>query len=205
MNDELNPRRYSHDEVSAILEKALQHQGGAGGITREELAETARELGIDPTRLEEAITDHEMNAGIEQAREQWKLRRKRKFFEHLRSYIIVNAILIGINVVSGDFFWAIFPLLGWGIGLAFDAAEAFFPSEEKVERGARRILAKQNYADAWKTIKHGARSFKREIPGFKQETRDPNNGEWRPTKNFRIDGRNGKIVIEKGDKRIEIG
>jgi hypothetical protein len=33
--------------------------------------------------------------------------------------------------------------LGWGIGLAFNAAEAFFPSNDRLERGARHLLRRQ--------------------------------------------------------------
>ncbi len=178
---EQSPRRYSQEEVNAILQRALERQGPAGGLTHDELMETAQELGIDPNQLSAAIDEHAATAGIEQARETWKARRKQKFFEHLKAYMIVNGFLVLMNVFAGDGVnWAIFPILGWGIGLAFDAADAFYPNEKKVERGAQRLLARQR-REEWKEI---GRSFKR---------------------SFKVDHRPGKIVIQKGDKRIEIG
>ncbi len=40
------------------------------------------------------------------------------FYGHLAIYILVNALLITINLISSpDDLWFYFPLLGWGIGL----------------------------------------------------------------------------------------
>src|SRR4051812_49444519 len=42
---------------------------------------------------------------------------------HLTVYIIVNAMLIGIWAASGGgYFWPIWPILGWGMGIAGHAA-----------------------------------------------------------------------------------
>jgi hypothetical protein len=174
------PRRYTPDEVNAILKRALDRQAPAGSVTQEELMETARELGIDPSQVESAIMEQETVGAMEAAREEWKLRQKKEFFEHLRSYAIVNIVLFMINLMTGGhwFFW---PLFGWGIGLLFHASGAFFPKERDIERGARRLLEKQGR----KQMKEGSRTS------------------WQ--KNITLNSGNGKIVIEKGDKRIEIG
>jgi len=42
---------------------------------------------------------------------------KRNFIYHLVPFVVVNAMLIFINIVSHGFPWAIFPFLGWSIGL----------------------------------------------------------------------------------------
>ena len=58
--------------------------------------------------------------------QKWKrlLRSKRKaeaivlFWVHAASYIGVNIFLVAIDLISGDkFFWSIWPILGWGVGL----------------------------------------------------------------------------------------
>ena len=42
---------------------------------------------------------------------------KLAFRSHLMAYVIVNAGLVMINLItSDDYFWAIWPMLGWGIG-----------------------------------------------------------------------------------------
>ena len=72
-----------------------------------------------------------------------RLERKRDFHAHLLAYVLVNAMLIGIWFVSGaDFFWPIFPLLGWGIGLGFHAWDTYRNheiTEEQIEREMRRL------------------------------------------------------------------
>jgi len=43
---------------------------------------------------------------------------RRAFLVHLTVYLLVNALLIGVNLVyTPGFLWFPFPLLGWGIGV----------------------------------------------------------------------------------------
>ena len=50
----------------------------------------------------------------------------RGFFIHLFVYLAVNALLIVVNVIyDPDYYWFLFPLLGWGIGLAAHALLVF--------------------------------------------------------------------------------
>ncbi len=56
-----------------------------------------------------------------------RLKAKRDFSTHLAVYIIVNAMLVAIWAVSGaGYFWPIWPLLGWGIGVAINAWTVYF-------------------------------------------------------------------------------
>jgi len=42
----------------------------------------------------------------------------RAFYIHLIVYILVNAMLFVINLISGaDNWWFLYPLVGWGIGV----------------------------------------------------------------------------------------
>jgi hypothetical protein len=47
-----------------------------------------------------------------------------EFRDHLRSYLAVMALLVAIWAVSdlGGYFWPIWPMLGWGIGIASHAS-----------------------------------------------------------------------------------
>ncbi|MEX0716554.1 MAG: 2TM domain-containing protein [Planctomycetaceae bacterium] len=50
------------------------------------------------------------------------------FYVHLAVYVVVNAILVTINLVKSDSpadWWFYWPLLGWGIGIAFHAFKVF--------------------------------------------------------------------------------
>jgi hypothetical protein len=67
---------------------------------------------------------------------------------HLTVYVVVNLILFSINmIVSPDGLWFIWPLMGWGIGLAFHAlgvltfGRAFGAAWE--ERKIRELMEKE--------------------------------------------------------------
>jgi nitroreductase len=52
--------------------------------------------------------------------------RKRGFRIHLTSYIAVQTLLLAVWALSGGGYpWFIFPLLGWGIGLAIHYAASY--------------------------------------------------------------------------------
>ena len=54
------------------------------------------------------------------------LKKKRDFRSHLVAYVLVNALLVVIwAVTSGGFFWPVFPLIGWGIAVGFNAWDAY--------------------------------------------------------------------------------
>jgi hypothetical protein len=50
---------------------------------------------------------------------------RRRFFTHLAVYLAVNLLLFVTDVVGGGGWWFFWPLLGWGIGIAAHAANAF--------------------------------------------------------------------------------
>lgn len=47
------------------------------------------------------------------------------FYVHLTAYILVNAYFVFLSVRNGGYFWAIWPMAGWGIGLAFHGIGVF--------------------------------------------------------------------------------
>ena len=77
------------------------------------------------------------------------LRRKREFKDHVITYITVNSVLIAIWLITAVlwdawFPWPIFPLAGWGIGLALHAWSTFGPTskpitEEDIEREVKHL------------------------------------------------------------------
>jgi hypothetical protein len=73
-----------------------------------------------------------------------QLRKKRDFQSHLLAYVLVNLFLNGIWWLTspGGFYWPLFPMLGWGIGLAFhgwDAYGASTPTEESIQAEMARL------------------------------------------------------------------
>lgn len=73
-----------------------------------------------------------------------RLKKKRDFKTHLVIYVAVNALLVGIWAASGteNFFWPVFVIFGWGIGLVANAWDAYGRkpiSEEEVRREMDRL------------------------------------------------------------------
>lgn len=73
-----------------------------------------------------------------------RLRKKHEFLQHATAYLLINLALIGIWLLTtpGGFFWPMFPILGWGIGVAFHALDAYspaLPTERKIEREMNRL------------------------------------------------------------------
>ena len=73
-----------------------------------------------------------------------RLRKRRELQAHLLAYLTVNLFLNGIWFLTdpGGFYWPLFPLFGWGIGLAFHAWDVYSPetpSEDKIQREIRRM------------------------------------------------------------------
>lgn len=132
-------RQYDSDEVNRIIRQALEFEK-RDTIGHHELMETARELGIDPEKMEAAIEREAEGNNREAARDVWLKRKHSKFHAHLWSYSIVNGALFLINIMTPGPWWFQWPILGWGIGLAFDYRQAYFPTEDQVERGIRWAL-----------------------------------------------------------------
>ena len=73
-----------------------------------------------------------------------RIQAKRGFRVHLAVYLAVNALLVLIwAFLSVGFFWPVWPILGWGIGVAAHAASVYFrPSEiteEQIDRELSRL------------------------------------------------------------------
>jgi hypothetical protein len=69
-----------------------------------------------------------------------RIEKKREFHAHLLAYVLVNAMLVGIWAVTGaGFFWPVFPLLGWGIGIGFHAWDTYRPGEPSEQQIQREI------------------------------------------------------------------
>jgi len=193
---------YQQDEAEQILRAAVRRATeqeaaratGSADVSHERLVAMADELGVPletlTTVLDERAAEqstHQTRA-TEQATEQQERRafiveRQGDFYPHLWSYIGVNVLLIALNLLTSHgagHFWAIYPMLGWGLGLFCHAMAALptrgptFEKEfagwqgkrrekaEKLRQKAEREREAARAASAKKTARH-ARAY--QTPG----------------------------------------
>ncbi len=71
-----------------------------------------------------------------------RLKAKRDFRTHIAVYVIVNLMLVAIWAFTGrGYFWPIWALLGWGVGLSLNAWVVFFErpiSEDDIRKEMER-------------------------------------------------------------------
>lgn len=157
-------RTYTSDQVAAILSRAIDRQSAAGSITHKDLAETAREMGVSPEHLEEAIVDEEVDRTLREEREAKRRKRVRGFWMGLATYVVTNAFLIAINLMAEGVLWFPWVLFGWGLMLALQGLRAFTPKEDPAETDRRRahlkakLLAERRRREGG-SIERGARAF----------------------------------------------
>ena len=73
-----------------------------------------------------------------------RIKKKRDFIGHLFAYVLINGLILIIwaTVAGGGFFWPMFPMLGWGIGLFFhwwDVYHGDTPTEDEIQREMERM------------------------------------------------------------------
>jgi hypothetical protein len=134
-------RRYSDDEVRAILERALRQESASQGVAHDDLVAAASEIGVSRDDLERAAREITDTRGERDAKARILARRRAGFSAHLYAFLGVNAFLFALNwLTSPGVWWFLFPLLGWGLGLFFHARAAF--SKEVGERAIARDISR---------------------------------------------------------------
>ena len=70
-----------------------------------------------------------------------RIQAKRGFWVHFAVYLAVNALLVLIwAVTSGGYFWPVWPMLGWGIGVVAHAVSVYVGPSEITEAQIDREL-----------------------------------------------------------------
>ena len=71
-----------------------------------------------------------------------QLKKRRDFWGHLLVYCLVNTFIVVIWAMTGaeGFFWPVFFIVGWGIGVVMNAWDVFLRDEEFDEQRIRREM-----------------------------------------------------------------
>lgn len=183
------PRQtYSQQEVTEILKRALKQQSlRSEAMSHDQLVEMANEVGIDKDAVEAATVELAQSRADEMVRntEAKELAEERtrllsQFAGSLLTYLLVNTALYFIDRHFTGGTWYYWVLLGWGIGLAFQLRQVFFPerslehrklrehrSAEKRARRAARDERRQKLIAAYTgkppMMNQGAREFEQAV------------------------------------------
>ncbi len=69
-----------------------------------------------------------------------RLKKRRDFMAHLLVYVLVNSFLIAIWAITPvHVFWPMFPLFGWGIGVAMNAWDVWHGEDFTEDQIAREV------------------------------------------------------------------
>lgn len=90
------------------------------------------------------MTEPVATSDEERLREEARARLKKKsdFHAHLLVYVLVNSFLVIIWAMTGAaFFWPVFPIVGWGIGVVMNGWDVYRqpPTEDRVRREMDRL------------------------------------------------------------------
>lgn len=74
-----------------------------------------------------------------------RLKKRRDFAAHLIVYVLVNTMIVVIWAVSsGGFFWPVFPMAIWGIGVVMNAWDVWRGDEFTEDQIVREIARIKN-------------------------------------------------------------
>ena len=122
-------KKYSNEEVQEILREATMMQKD-NEISQEQLLEIAAEVGISAENLQKAE-----KAWLERKEKtQKQARRKSRFIRfHLIPYLAVSVFLVLLNLVTTPrYFWSVYPILGWGLGVTIDGSLIYSKNNKKI-------------------------------------------------------------------------
>jgi hypothetical protein len=135
-------REYSRDEVEEILRRALETQP-VEALSHEDLVAAAVEAGINAADVEAAALQLEEERELRVEEDRIVSWRRKRFLQSIYTYVVVNAGLFVIDIMSGPGWWVQWVLAGWGIALALGARRALLPDRERLRARARRRLSRR--------------------------------------------------------------
>lgn len=159
------PQRFDREQVDAILGRAIERDRSVDALTREQLMAIAAEVGVSSDSVNRAI--EEIAVEDQSKHELVRLRRQawRGFLFHLIPYLCVNGLLVLLNLLTTDFPWALFPILGWGIGILSHLLAVAFPNPERLERLLQREQDRKRRREVKRQMKRGAEEFGSAVGG----------------------------------------
>lgn len=116
-------------ELSGLSVRTVQRLESGNSAGLETYKSLASVFDINFTELQaqqEKVMNYEVNVSEEERRAIQHVKQLKEFYNHAVSFVVVITGLTLLNWLSGvDYWWVLWVILGWGIGLAAHAAEVF--------------------------------------------------------------------------------
>ena len=115
-------------ELTGLSVRTIQRIERGQNASVESLKAMASVFEVDFSTLREPQMDIAATSHVraDEALALAQVRKIKGFYIHLAQYGIVIAFLVVVNlIVSPRYFWAIWPALGWGIGIALHGLRVF--------------------------------------------------------------------------------
>jgi hypothetical protein len=140
-----SPESYTEEQVQQILQRALARKSKSGDLlSRAQVNEIASELGVSQSDFLAAEQEWIAQKDKSQERKDFDIYQKQEFREGLLKYFIVNAFLVGIDLLSsGHISWAAYPLLIWGLVITLKGYATFRSDGESYETEFTKWKLKQ--------------------------------------------------------------
>ncbi len=147
------PSSYTQEEIQKIIEIALTRQIDQGDLTREQLWEIGRELGIDLQSLQQAEAEWLNQKAIFSQRQEFTNYRRRCLKEKGIRFAIVNTFVIILDLVATHHLsWSLYLLLIWGLGLSLETWKTFQTNTEEYEQAFQRWRVQQELKNSFQTM-----------------------------------------------------
>ncbi|NES24126.1 MAG: 2TM domain-containing protein [Symploca sp. SIO3E6] len=147
------PSFYRQEDVQQILNLAIARQADQGELSREQLVEIATELGISPENILQAEQEWIVQQEEQQKRRKFNLYRTLKLKKSFGKFVIINAFLIVINLLSaGQLSWSLYILLFWGMSLGVKVWNNYQLQGEEYEQAFSKWYRKQQITEAANSI-----------------------------------------------------
>lgn len=142
------PEEHLQDDkdVEQILKIAVRTAGFSDEeALRQRLQAAGHELGLTEAQIAVAEEKYKLEKVEKEERRQFEAKAVNEFWEHFVSYIIINAGLLGFDFFrDGSISWALWPLIGWGIAVAFHAWGTFFPGSNSYDEEFEKWRKEKN-------------------------------------------------------------
>lgn len=130
---------YSKEDIQQILALAMNQEWEEEDFSQDQLGEMAAELGISHPKLEQAEQQWFKQKHEQKARHAFITYRVQKFQKNLFFYFVINIFLVIIDlIINSSLEWSYWPILGWGVGLVFEARKTYQLSGVEYEQQFRK-------------------------------------------------------------------